>query len=236
MIQKDTWIKKLQQELVELQQFQNILPNKKPIYKFLYPTVENAMYNMANILGYLEGVNPHLIKFDEGYFRNRHIAMHKTFFNDLHTGTEEGLRAIIKEQGFVIKISRSELAEGIVDSIKAKIKDTVVIDNQFKKIISLGGRYATFNDYLNVVLNNIKGLDETYKSDCRKFFDGFNIIRNKVSHSEMQLSDSESKKMRDAKLGNALTPDGRNIQMTFEGYKLLVGDIVSFFDYLYARL
>ena len=235
-MQKEEWIKKIKEGILELQEIQKILINKNPTYPFLYPTIENAIYAMANLLTYIEEKNPYFTQFNEGYFMNRQIAMHKTFITDLHIGIEDGLRKIIKENKYSVSVTRAEQAEGIIEAIKKKIPDASKIGAELQSIRNLGGKHATFNDYLNVVLKNIISLTDTYRNSCRMYFDGISILRNKVSHSDIAFSESEVNKLKNAKLGNAVTSDGKGMVFTFEGYKFLVADIIRFFDNLYARL
>ena len=235
-VNRAEWAKKLKEEIIELQKIQKILLRKTPTYPFLYPVVENAIYAMTNLLTYVEDKNPFFKIFAEDYFANRNITMHKTFFNDLHIGTEDGLRQIIQKNNFPMTITREEKAKSLVERISNKIKESSKINGELKEILELVGTHPTFNDYLNCVLNNIPSLSTTYIKGCRIFFDGFNIIRNKVSHSDMTLSESEKEKLIKAKLTNAISPDGKSIQMTFEGYKLLISDIIRLFDRLYANI
>ncbi len=61
------------------------------------------------------------------------------------------------------------------------------------------------------------------------------MLRNKVSHPKKLFTKPEIDRLKDAKLGNAVDTDG-NLLMTFEGYKLLIKDAISFFDMLYANM
>lgn len=132
-------------------------------------------------------------------------------------------------------VNRTVQAQSIVEKIKSELKDHSAIASELKRIIKLGGNFPTFNDYLNTVLNNIERLDERYKSECRAYFDAINIIRNKISHSDMTLSEEEKSKLVAAKFKNAISKEGE-LQMTFEGYQHLVTDVIKFFDKLYAHL
>ncbi len=234
-IDKPYWIKTLQQELVEFSRIRTILLHKNPTYPFLYPAIENAEYAMANILAYLEGVNPHLVQFADDYFGNRNISMHREFLRELHTNIEDGLSQIVEQKQFPLLITKEEQAKSIVESIKQKLGDTTIIRTELKKILRLGGMFPTFNDYLNTVIENIP-LPETYRHECRMYFDAFSIVRNKMSHSDMTLSESEKEKLITAKFGKIIAPDGKGMQMTFEGYKLLIGDAIRFFDQLNSHM
>lgn len=228
-------IEKLKKEIKELNNIQKLLGFKNPSHKFLDPTINNAIASMVDLLVYLEGRNPYYKRVNNDFCNYRQTAMHRAFFSDLHIGVEEGLREIIENNNLVIAVSKQKHALTIVQKIRNKIPDTLTVSKELEEILQLAGNYPTFNDFLNTVLNGIASLKERYRIDCRIFFDGMNIIRNKVSHSDFKLSDQEKDKLKKAKLGKVIASDN-NLQMTFEGYKLLLGDIIRFFDTLYASL
>ena len=232
--EKNPFIEKLKISIVDLQKLQKVLLIKNPVYLFLNPVFGNVIASMVDLLAYFERKNPYYTDFDETFFNNRQAGMHRAFFTDLHVTTEEGLREIIDKNNFRVVISKQKLAEKIVKNIKQSLKNTKNIDKELEKINDLGGNFTTFNDYLNAVLKNIP-LDKQYKLACRVYFDALNIIRNKVSHSDMSLSEKEKEKLIKAKFKNAISPKGE-LQMTFEGYKLLLIDIIKFFDTLNATI
>lgn len=225
----DLFINKLRSEIQQLRSIQTILSAKNPSHGFLDPTINNAIASMVELRVYLEGKNPYYKRVSEEFFKYRQVAMHRSFFSDLHIGVEEGLKEIIETKKFKIVLNRRERILGIVNRITQKVPNVSVISKELKEIMELGGDYPTFNDFLNGVLNNIGALSESYKKECRIYFDGISIIRNKVSHSEFKLSEQEKVKLKRAKLGKVIASDG-NLQMTFEGYKLLINDAVRFFD------
>ncbi len=233
-IQKEDVIKKLKKSIAELQIIQEILLRKKPSHSFLMTVIGNAVSSMVELLIYLENKNPYYKEFKEEFYNNRQASMHRTFFGDLHVAIEEGLRKIILENGLEITNNKYEQAKNIVKKITIKLVKIEIISQELKEIVELVSNRPTFNDYLNAVLNSKKTLSNTYKKECRTYFDGLNIIRNKVSHSDMSLTEEEINKLKKAKLGNAVSKDNL-LQMTFEGYKLLIGDVIRFFDRLYAN-
>ncbi len=87
---------------------------------------------------------------------------------------------------------------------------------------------------MEAVLTHISSLSEDYKSAVRIYLRGLSILRNNVSHPPKLFSKADRSKLVKAKLGSAI--DGRgNFKMTFEGYKLLLTDIIGFFDNVYAH-
>jgi len=232
---KGFFIKKIKREVRELKNIQKIVGTKKPSYPFLDPTINNSITSLVDLLVCLENKNPYYKSFNKKFFDYKQTAMHRAFFSDLHIGVEGSLKELIDNQGFKVFVSKHELAKSIVKKIEEKLKDTTPIPKELNKILKLGSKFATFNDYLNTVLDNIESLDRKYKSESRAYFDALNIIRNKISHSDMTLSETEKEKLKKAKFSKAILPNGF-LQMTFEGYKSLLMDIVRFFDRLYSNL
>lgn len=231
---KRLWVITLALKISELQDLQKILNLKNPNLPFLAPCLENAIYAMTCSLAYADKKNSLLPKFRVKYFKNRQITMHRTFLSDLHTNTEEGLRRIIKSQRFRVENSGRNKIEGIIDKIKTKT-GTIDLTDQIESLSRLASTRHSFPDYLDCVLKNISGLRDQYRKDARLYFEALSIARNKVSHSDMTFTDAEQEKLRIAKLSKMIDVRGR-LQMTFEGYKLLLGDVIRFFDNLYANL
>lgn len=228
-------IQKLKGEIKELKNIQEILSLKNPSYEFLDPTLNNSIGLMVDLLIYLEDKNPYFKGFSENLANHKQTAMHRVFFTDLHIATEEGLREIINNNQMIVIVNRNKLAEKIISDIKTKLKNTKLISKELERILKLAGNFPVFNDYLNSVLDEIESLDKKFKLSSRVYFDALSIIRNKVSHAEMKLSEEEKDKLRKAKFDKAIASDG-NLQMTFEGYSLLLKDVIRFFDHLYANL
>lgn len=224
---------KLNQAVKELSDLQKILMLKKPSYDFLDPVINNAITSIVDLIVYLEGRNPYFKTVNLLFSNNRQTCMHRTFFSDLLISSEEGLMKIIKDEGIDVVVSKRKLAESIVTGIQKKLSDTSNIEKELKKIIRLGGSFMTFNDHLNAVLGHTK-LSVAYKQSCRAYFDALSIIRNKVSHSNMDLSELEKLKLKKGKFTNAISKDG-TLQMTYEGYAPLLKDVVRFFDTINAN-
>lgn len=234
-VQKEYNIKKLREQIVVLGKIHKVITNKKPSLVFLSPTIGNASAMMIELVIYLEGSNPYYSSFDQDFYNNRQAAMHRGFFSDLHIDIEAGLNQIIIDNNFTICISKRDSVEKIIKNITEKVKDIEDLSTEIGNIKRLAGNHPSFNDYLNTVLNSIQKIDKAYKVECRSYFDGLSILRNKVSHSEMLLSEQEKEKLIKAKLGKSIGSDGK-LQMTFEGYQYLIIDIIHFFDKLHASL
>lgn len=226
---------KIKSEIKELKNIQMILQFKRPSYDFLAPTINNSIASLVDLLVYLENKNPYYKEFNVDFFNYRQTAMHREFFSNLFIDTEAGIREVINILNIKVNISRQEKVVKIVASIRNKVKEVENIENELKSIIDLGGKFPTFNDYLNTMLIGIKKLDRNYAQQCRIYFDALNIIRNKISHSDENLSENEKVKLIKAKFAKAIGKDNL-LQMTFEGYKLLLNDIIRLFDHIYAYI
>lgn len=231
---KKLWIATLAIEINELQSLQKILNLKNPSLPFLAPCLENAVYALTCSLAYVDKKNILLPKFRVKYFKNRQITMHRTFLRDLHSNTEDGLRRIIKSQKFKVENSSKNRIEGIIVRIKTKA-GVVNLSAEIEDLQKISGNRYSFPDYLDCILKNVSGLKNQYRKDARFYFEALSIVRNKVSHSDMTLTNNEHEKLRVAKLGRMIN-SRKQLQMTFEGYRLLLGDVIRFFDNLYANL
>jgi hypothetical protein len=229
---KEEYGKKIKIEIVELQKIQKILQIKTPSHSFLDGIIGITIASMTDLLAYLDGKNQYYSEFNEVFFTNRQIGLHKFFLLELHIATEEGLLEIIRENNFPVPKTKKEKALEIIDEMEEQNKQP--IQNKLHKLIKLVPRNLTFNDYLNCVLNNIK-LSEEYKEESRKYCDAFNVVRNKVSHSDTQLTPHEKETLIRGKFSAAIVNEV-GLQMTFQWYKILFLDIIRFFDNLYARL
>jgi hypothetical protein len=234
-MEKADWSKKLKEEIKSVRELQKILRLKNPSHPFLEPLLGNAIGSMIDLLAYVDGKNPFYGEFDEAYFKNRQVTMHRTFISDFHIQTEEGLKEIIKGKGFKVSNSSQKHVESIVNKIIEKLGDVSKIQKELREIASLGAKHPSFNDHLESVFTNVSGIKEEYKVAARIYFHGISILRNNVSHPIRIFSDEERKKLTNAKLGKAVDDKGYFV-MTFEGYKFLINDIISFFDNVYSNL
>ncbi len=114
-IQRQRLSLKIKQEIVALDRLRKVLIIKNPNHSYLWQTIENSTYELVNLLLYLEEANPLLaIKYHDGYFHNRQVAMHKSFISDLHIGIEVGLKRINKVNRFKVINHSKENVRSIV--------------------------------------------------------------------------------------------------------------------------
>lgn len=86
-------------------------------------------------------------------------------------------------------------------------------------------RRASFNDYLEAVLKT-----RSLENDAwREFFSALSILRNKVSHSQVELSELEKGKLRGGGLGECIDASG-NLQFKPERYLHVTKKILDFLD------
>lgn len=232
--QTNNYIIKYKAAIIDLTAIQNVINYKIPSFHFLFDTIGNAGFSLTNILTYMEGKHIYYKEFTGEFFNAAQASMHRQFFADLHTGVEAGLIQIIKNKNVQIEISKKKRAESIVKRIENKIADISIISKEIEDIKKLVVNRPAFNDHLDTVLK-ATNLSEDYKKSSRSYFEALSIIRNKVSHSDMTLTDGEKTKLKNGKLGNAIGSDGL-LQMTVEGYKPLITDVVRFFDNVHTNL
>lgn len=232
---KEAFKKKIVEQIDTLIKLKQILEIKSPGHTFLIPTIGNAITALTNLFLYLEGKNPYFPDFSKPFFNNLQVTMHRTFLTDLHSGVEAGLTKIIKDKNFKVVINRKEAALKIIERIKSKIKKPEDLEKEFVEILKLAGERPTFYDYLNSTLDSISTLNKDFSKGARIYYDGLSIVRNKLSHSDMNFSEAEKERLVRAKLGKIISPEGQPA-MTFEGYGFLIKDAIYFFDTLYSHL
>ena len=232
---KRVYIEKLTAEIVNLKKLQIILRKKDPPHEQLNPALGNALIGMVNSLLYISGKHEGLPGFNESFFYNLQATMHITFFSDLHIGTEECLIAILRKQKIEPELNRRKQVESIIQALIIKVGDAASIEREVSDIRNLVSKNPTFNDHLNTVLENCNGLSDTYKRDSRKYFNALNVIRNKVSHPQTALTDSEKNTLREGAFSNAIGVDGK-LQMTFERYFTVLMNVVRFLDIISTNI
>jgi len=232
---KNSWVVKLKQDIIELNQLREILVTKNPTYPFLYQTIEDALYSMACLLAYIEEKNPYLLGFREDYFLNRNVQMHTCFIADLHKNTETGLIELITNQKFHCINSLESRVNSIITRLQEKVKDNLSIASELSDIRKFAIKQPSFSDRLECIFKNINGLNRDYVGGARIYFNGISKMRNSVSHPNRIFTEHEIAVLKRAKLGKAVNKDG-NLCMTFEGYRYLLLDVINFFDTLYANL
>ncbi len=92
--------------------------------------------------------------------------------------------------------------------------------------MDLVGRKAQFRDYLDAVLRE-SNLERAVAAHWRKYFEALSIVRNKVSHFDVTLSDYEVSALREGGFSAAVT-DGE-LRVNPRMYKRVIGDIRGFF-------
>jgi hypothetical protein len=236
MINKDIWVNQLKLEIASLQNLQKVLAFKNPTDPFLLPVIENATYTMVNALLYLEGNNKYLSSFDERYFHDRQVDMHRSFISSLHISIEEGLKIIISRENISPpKISSKERMISIVRRIENKCSNCPDLASETIDLVKVGMPYPSFMDHLVAVLENLPKLDDQTKQAVITYFNGLSDLRNNVSHPSRSFTQSEIEGLKKAELGSTISKDG-TMQMTFEHYKLFIYDAVRFFDIVNASL
>lgn len=234
MIDKTLWIKRLKEEVVALRNLQIVVSNKKPHEKYLLPTIEFAIYEIVNAVIILEGKNPYLM-FDEAYFMNRQVQMHQTFFVYLVVGIEDGLKDISKQKNIQIENSFRKNTKEIVNRIEHECKEPDKIRGELNKILKLGMNQPSFEDCFNSVLKAIPNLSKKFANPAKIYLKGISILRHRGAHPERIFTVNEVKILKQAGFSKAVNDDG-TMKMTFEGYKFILGDIIFFFDNIYALL
>jgi hypothetical protein len=230
--------RKLETELLKLSALLKAIKEHGQEFTFLMPAIGNAVESSTDILTYLYSKNVYYPTFKMGSFNNRLRKMHRNFLTDLHQNTETGLIRIIKKQKIKVKVNKKEALKSLIAKIKRQLlysRKLKTINPELEKILKLTAPKPSFNDNLNAVLENISGISDIEKQQSRNYFDAINILRNKVSHPNSNLTRREKDKLIQAKLGRAISKNGKLIWM-FEFYEPILADIIKFFKRIFIKI
>lgn len=155
-------------------------------------------------------------------------AVHRSFFSSIQMATEKGLAEYCHTRGVVVE-SRNK--EAVIKHLAELAKLVGNEHTALKKLNALIGKgNPSFDDYLNSALN-VSSLTNNQKTHWRRFFRALSIIRNKVSHSDTELSCAERNSLRDEGFGTYLSPSGK-LQANPRMYPQLATSVLDFFDLL----
>jgi len=228
------WAIFLDKEIGEMKKNYNILAIKKPTYPEIQNQLQNTAVLMTIVKNYLEGNIKGLLLKNSRVFETINIDFHKIAFTEIQIATEIELRKIIKENKYEI-LERENKISKIVSKLKTINNSNTVI--KFVKKIAEDNvpKHPFFGDYLNTVLKNTPNLSKVFISKSKSFFDGISIIRNKLSHSKIELTDNEKERLIKSGFGKAISQEG-GLSFRFDYYSILYPQVIKFLDQIYLNL
>jgi hypothetical protein len=158
-------------------------------------------------------------------------AMHRSFYSSIHLATEKALEEYCDSKGIEVSSSIKRTANKEFEKIISSITDQVAKEKTEKLFTKLTrGLRPLFNDYLNAALKS-SSLPKSDKATWRKFFNALTIVRNKSSHSDPSLTNTEIKKLQEGGFAT-LVSDAGSLQINPRNYFQISSFILDFFDIL----
>lgn len=157
-------------------------------------------------------------------------AVHRSFLASIHLATERGLVAFCEESGIVPSCSLYETSSRAIAKIEAEVGENDTVRRALKELKAQIPNRPFFDDYLNAALSASQ-LDKKTKTQWRHFFRALSIVRNKGSHSDPALTESERQKLADGGFGVLVSPTGELV-INPRMYVQIASHLLDFFDLL----
>lgn len=178
-------------------------------------------------------LNPHLLNKnfcipvfeDDKNWVSLQQAVHRSFFSSIHLGTEKALDCICEEYSLEISVSQQKKAQDIILNLNLEASSKAA-----KSILSLAGKLPSFTDYLNAALNH-STMQKEQKTRWRKYFIALSLVRNKVSHSDPSLNESNRDVLLEGGFGAMIDASGM-LQMNPRLYRQVCEHLIQFFTEL----
>lgn len=214
----------LEQTIAELLPVSRMTAAPAPnAYQFVGTMVDNTLTLLLGVTNCLDQGN-RSIQFSN--FRNWISAMqavHRSFYSSIIMAVEKSLTEYCLEERIQVKSSRLQDADKLIEELSHTLTD-----KQAKAIRRLAGRDPQFRDYVDTVLR-AKLNDQSRRKTWVKYFDALRVLRNKASHSDVSLSDSERETLMNGECGQFVSAEG-TLQTNTTTYKYVLDRIFMFYQ------
>lgn len=193
-------------------------------FQYIGTLIDNTLVMLTAVANSLDGGGRN-IQFSE--FRNWVSAMqavHRSFYNSVILVVEKGLVDYCNKNNINVVSSRKYQAQSIIASIEKNHGQ--LSTRERNRIIKLAGESPSFIDFVRTVSK--AKINPNKQNVWIKFFEGLVIVRNKSSHSDASLSQSEQTVLKDGGLG-ALVSSSGVLQLNPRNYKQIVEFIMQFY-------
>ncbi|MGE4045287.1 MAG: hypothetical protein AB7F35_10570 [Acetobacteraceae bacterium] len=182
-----------------------------------------AIRNISAIIAVMHDYKSSDIKINANLHDEGYIAavydIHRTFLSGLHIYFEQGIIEWAQRHNVSTMSSKSKRLEKVLAKYSG-----IISSKDEKELRKLVGNQPSSGDIVEAVVSRL-GNDPEVEA-ARKFLKGLAIIRNKVSHSRPELSDSDIRGLNEGGFGNWIT--GRHLKRdNFARYDLLVRRLVK---------
>jgi hypothetical protein len=194
-------------------------------YQYVGTVIENTLVLLTGVANSLDQGSRNIQFSDFVNWISAMQAVHRSFYSSIIMAVEISLTEFCQDEGITVKSGRLAQAESII----ADLGDALNGRNK-KRILSLAGGDPAFLDYVRSAVQ--ARLEKPDRRDVWiKFFDALSVIRNKASHSDVTLSESQQKKLAEGGCGVLVSDDG-NLQLNSRNYKQVVDCVMQFYQEL----
>jgi hypothetical protein len=159
-------------------------------------------------------------------------AVHRSFFSSLMTATEAGLSYLCGMRNVAVESRQRKKMIEVVDALEKSASAAKVELRELKQLRRLiPGDRPIFTDYLESVLEGSL-LSDSDKKTWRQFFRALSIVRNKASHSDTTLSETERRDLRDGGCVTMIAADG-TLVLNPRMYAQAAHFVLQFFELIY---
>lgn len=213
-----------------LQRFHDLTCEPAPIpHQLVGTVVDNTILLLTAPINSLDGVPRIAFPSEWNTWKSAMQAVHRSFFSSLHMSVEKGLSFLCDENKILVKSKQGEKFVIIAERVRNNFSPDQNAHEDVEKMIKHFKSYRKgFNDYLEAILSNT-AITKEEKKNWRIFFSSLSIIRNKTSHFEQTLSDTEREKLSSAGLGEQISADGILI-LNPALYSKFIDRCLSFFE------
>lgn len=193
-------------------------------YKCFLAGIGNSLSNIVDPSKFLKA-----IYVDDEDLMNVIKLSHRTYFNQLHSSTASVLKEFCDNKSIDVPNNlKAEIMKNVA-ALKKKMPSEYhgEIDHFASKLKS--PKFPQFDDYLNAVIKS-KAVNKKQTSTWRKFFRGFSLLRNKVSHESTTLNVSEKQVLVDSGIGVQISEN--EFLVSFEVYYELTVRNLEFIDFI----
>ena len=190
-------------------------------FQYIGTIVDNTMALLTGVANSLDN-GQRVARFSE--FANWLSAMkavHRSFYSSLIIAIEQGLSDFCAEKGIKPEPHRLTKAERIIE--KGNLSSKLA-----KEVRQLAGGKPNFGDYLREVLR-AKEVPKNRRVVWTNFFEALNVVRNKVSHSDIVLAPGDTQKLKNGGLGVLVGADNM-LQVNTRNYRQIISLVLKFYE------
>jgi hypothetical protein len=223
-------LQRILEAIQELMRFHAKTATPAPLpHQYVGTVVDNTVGLLMTPANGLDGGKRTIRFSDASNWLSLMQAVHRSFFSSLQLAIEAGLLAICRERGLQVSSRLREDMQSEIRKIENAAGDNDAIHCGVKHLRSFLKRYRpSFDDYLESVLTTVS-LPNITKARWRRFFRALSIVRNKASHSDTSLTETERKALVEGGCGVMISKSG-DLVMNPRMYAQFVTFTLQFLD------